>query len=129
MGADSTEIAPVAKPCAANCQVQNRVRGRAVGVGFPFALPGAVRLAPRFFDGLATCSSRRAPPGLLCALPGISRDLARCARKLMVLDAVFVCPERCLRAVVDADLAENAGQVGLHGGLGDVEPAGDELVG
>ena len=51
MGEDSTEIAPAAKPCTANCQAQNRVRGRALVVGFPFRVPDAVRLQPRFFPG------------------------------------------------------------------------------
>jgi hypothetical protein len=51
MGEDSTEIAPAAKPCTANCQAQNRVRGRALVVGFPFPVPDAVRLQPRFFPG------------------------------------------------------------------------------
>jgi hypothetical protein len=51
MGEDSTEIAPAAKPCTANCQAQNRVQGRAVVVGFPFPVPDPVRLKPRFFPG------------------------------------------------------------------------------
>jgi hypothetical protein len=51
MGEDSTEIAPAAKVCTANCTAQNRVRGRAVVVGFPFPVPDAVRLKPRFFPG------------------------------------------------------------------------------
>jgi hypothetical protein len=51
MGEDSTEIAPAAKVCTANCQAQNRVRGRALVVGFPFPVPDAVRLKPRFFPG------------------------------------------------------------------------------
>jgi hypothetical protein len=51
MGEDSTEIAPAAKACTANCQAQNRVRGRALNVGFPFPVPDAVRLKPRFFPG------------------------------------------------------------------------------
>jgi hypothetical protein len=51
MGEDSTEIAPAAKPCTANCTAQNRVQGRAVVVGFPFPVPDAVRLKPRFFPG------------------------------------------------------------------------------
>jgi hypothetical protein len=51
MGEDSTEIAPAAKLCTANCTAQNRVRGRAVVVGFPFPVPDAVRLKPRFFPG------------------------------------------------------------------------------
>jgi len=51
MGEDSTEIAPAAKPCTANCTAQNQVRGRALVVGFPFPVPNAVRLTPRFFAG------------------------------------------------------------------------------
>ena len=51
MGEDSTEIAPAAKPCTANCTAQNQVQGRAVVVGFPFPVPDAVRLKPRFFSG------------------------------------------------------------------------------
>ena len=51
MGEDSTEIAPAAKVCTANCQAQNQVRGRAVVVGFPFPVPANVRLNPRFFSG------------------------------------------------------------------------------
>ena len=51
MGEDSTEIAPAAKVCTSNCQAQNQVRGRAVVVGFPFPVPDAVRLTPRFFAG------------------------------------------------------------------------------
>jgi hypothetical protein len=35
--------------CTANCTAQNRVQGRAVVVGFPFPVPDAVRLKPRFF--------------------------------------------------------------------------------
>jgi hypothetical protein len=49
MGEDSTEIAPAATVCTANCTAQNRVRGKAVVVGFPFPVPDAVRLTPRFF--------------------------------------------------------------------------------
>ena len=51
MGEDSTEIAPAAKVCTANCTAQNRVDGKAVAVGFPFPVPDAVRLQPRFFGG------------------------------------------------------------------------------
>ena len=51
MGEDSTEIAPAATACAANCTAQNQVNGRAVLVGFPFPVPDAVRLKPRFFSG------------------------------------------------------------------------------
>jgi hypothetical protein len=51
MGEDSTEIAPAAKVCTANCTAQNQVQGNAVVVGFPFPVPSAVRLQPRFFTG------------------------------------------------------------------------------
>ena len=34
--------------CTENCTAQNRVNGRAVVVGFPFPVPTAVRLQPRF---------------------------------------------------------------------------------
>lgn len=51
MGEDSTEIAPAATACAANCTAQNQVNGRAIVVGFPFPVPEAVRLKPRFFSG------------------------------------------------------------------------------
>jgi hypothetical protein len=48
MGEDSTEIAPAATVCTANCTAQNQVNGRAVVVGFPFPVPNPVRLQPRF---------------------------------------------------------------------------------
>jgi len=51
MGEDATEIAPAAKRCTANCTAQNQVQGKAVVVGFPFPVPDAVRLKPRFFNG------------------------------------------------------------------------------
>jgi len=51
MGEDATEIAPAAKLCTADCVAQNQVQGRAVVVGFPFPVPDAVRLKPRFFPG------------------------------------------------------------------------------
>jgi hypothetical protein len=51
MGEDSTEIAPAAKVCTADCTAQNQVQGRAVVVGFPFPVPDPVRLQPRFFPG------------------------------------------------------------------------------
>jgi hypothetical protein len=53
MGEDATEIAPAAKVCTANCTAQNQVQGKAVVVGFPFPVPEAVRLQPRFFLGFA----------------------------------------------------------------------------
>jgi len=51
MGEDAIEIAPAATVCTANCQAQNRVGGMAVVVGFPFPVPDAVRLKPRYFPG------------------------------------------------------------------------------
>jgi hypothetical protein len=51
MGEDSTEIAPAAKRCTANCTAQDQVQGKAVVVGFPFPVPDDVRLKPRVFDG------------------------------------------------------------------------------
>ncbi len=51
MGEDSTEIAPAATRCTANCTAQNQVQGKAVVVGFPFPVPDAVRLKPRVFNG------------------------------------------------------------------------------
>jgi len=49
--------------CTADCTAQNQVQGRAVVVGFPFPVPDAVRLKPRFFPGFALRSSadRRVP--------------------------------------------------------------------
>jgi hypothetical protein len=51
MGEDATEIAPKATVCTSNCTAQDRVQGKAVVVGFPFPVPAAVRLYPRFFPG------------------------------------------------------------------------------
>jgi hypothetical protein len=48
MGEDSVEVAPPATDCVENCQAQNRVRGRFVVLGFPFPVPQASRLTPRF---------------------------------------------------------------------------------
>ncbi|WP_309681820.1 hypothetical protein [Polaromonas sp.] len=46
-GEDATEVAPPATTCVQNCQAQNRVRGRAVVLGFPFPVAAADRLKPR----------------------------------------------------------------------------------
>jgi hypothetical protein len=51
MGEDSTEIAPAATVCTADCTARNRVQGKAIVVGFPFPVPDAVRLQPRFCPG------------------------------------------------------------------------------
>ena len=48
MGEDAIEVAPPATDCTQNCQAQNRVRGRSVKLGFPFPVPDASRLKPRF---------------------------------------------------------------------------------
>lgn len=47
-GEDATEVAPPATDCTQNCQAQNRVRGQAVVLGFPFPVPEESRLKPRF---------------------------------------------------------------------------------
>ena len=47
-GGDATEVAPGSTNCVQNCQAQNRVRGRAVNLGFPFPVAPADRLQPRF---------------------------------------------------------------------------------
>ena len=47
-GEDATEVAPASTNCVQNCQAQNRVRGRAVNLGFPFTVAPADRLQPRF---------------------------------------------------------------------------------
>jgi hypothetical protein len=46
-GEDAVEVAPGATDCVKNCQAQNRVRGQAVVLGFPFPVPESVRLRPR----------------------------------------------------------------------------------
>jgi hypothetical protein len=50
-GEDATEVAPPATPCTQSCTAQNRVRGAAVVLGFPFPVPDASRLQPRFPAG------------------------------------------------------------------------------
>jgi hypothetical protein len=45
-GQDAVEMAPSPTECIQNCQAQNRVRGRAVILGFPFPAPR--NLNPRF---------------------------------------------------------------------------------
>lgn len=47
-GEDATEVAPPATNCTQNCQAQNRVRGQAVVLGFPFPVPDTSRLQPPF---------------------------------------------------------------------------------
>ena len=47
-GEDATEDAPPATTCTQDCQAQNQVRGQAVELGFPFPVPAANRLNPRF---------------------------------------------------------------------------------
>jgi len=48
MGEDSVEVAPPPTTCTHQCQAQNRVRGQAVVLGFPFPVPAASILKPRF---------------------------------------------------------------------------------
>jgi len=47
-GDDAVEVAPPSKACTHQCQAQDRVRGQAVVLGFPFPVPDASRLKPRF---------------------------------------------------------------------------------
>jgi hypothetical protein len=47
MGEDAVEVAPPPTVCVQNCQAQNRVRGRAVVLGFPFPVDQADQLKPR----------------------------------------------------------------------------------
>ncbi|MDX6621774.1 MAG: hypothetical protein QOK36_4160 [Gaiellales bacterium] len=47
-GEDATEVAPPATACTKQCTAQNQVRGQAVILGFPFPVPQANRLQPRF---------------------------------------------------------------------------------
>lgn len=47
-GEDAVEVAPPATVCTHQCQAQNRVRGRAVVLGFPFPVVQDDRLKPRF---------------------------------------------------------------------------------
>jgi len=48
LGEDAVEVAPPATTCVANCQAQDRVRGKFPVLGFPFPAPIASRLTPRF---------------------------------------------------------------------------------
>lgn len=48
MGEDAVEVAPPATVCVRKCQGRNRVRGRAVVLGFPFPIPIGQRLMPAF---------------------------------------------------------------------------------
>ncbi len=47
-GEDATEVAPPPTTCTHQCQAQNQVRGQATNLGFPFPVPAANRLMPRF---------------------------------------------------------------------------------
>lgn len=51
MGEDAVEVAPPATVCVRKCQARNRVRGRAVVLGFPFPVPVDQRLKPPFPAG------------------------------------------------------------------------------
>jgi hypothetical protein len=56
-GEDSTEVAPPATNCTQDCQAQNRVRGQAVVLGFPFPVPATSRLKPDFPGNAATATT------------------------------------------------------------------------
>jgi hypothetical protein len=45
-GEDAVEVANPPTTCVSQCQAQNRVRGRLVGLGFPFPVPAGSRLTP-----------------------------------------------------------------------------------
>ena len=47
-GTDATEVSPAATDCVSACTAQNQVHGQAVVLGFPFPVPTASRLLPRF---------------------------------------------------------------------------------
>jgi hypothetical protein len=47
-GEDAVEVAPPATTCTHQCGAQNQVREQAVVLGFPFPVPAANRLLPRF---------------------------------------------------------------------------------
>jgi len=47
-GEDATEVAPPASACTHQCQARDRVRGQSTVLGFPFPVPAASRLQPRF---------------------------------------------------------------------------------
>jgi hypothetical protein len=47
-GEDAVEVSPAATDCVEDCQAQNRVRGKAVVLGFPFPVPQESRFKPRF---------------------------------------------------------------------------------
>ncbi|MFC5510039.1 hypothetical protein ACFPOU_02720 [Massilia jejuensis] len=48
MGEDAVEVAPPSTLCVRKCQARNRVRGRALVLGFPFPVPVDQRLKPDF---------------------------------------------------------------------------------
>ncbi|PYU10443.1 MAG: hypothetical protein DMG29_17470, partial [Acidobacteria bacterium] len=48
LGEDAVEVAPPATTCVANCQAQDRVKGKFPVLGFPFPVPTASRVTPQF---------------------------------------------------------------------------------
>ena len=48
VGEDAVEVAAPATTCTHKCQAQNRNRGAAPVLGFPFPVPAANRFSPRF---------------------------------------------------------------------------------
>jgi hypothetical protein len=58
-GEDAVEVSNSPTVCTTQCQAQNRVRGRLEVLGFPFPVPAASRLTPRFStDGLTAPLTR-----------------------------------------------------------------------
>jgi hypothetical protein len=46
-GEDAVEVSPSAEDCVQDCQARDRIKGKAVVLGFPFPVPTESRLAPR----------------------------------------------------------------------------------
>lgn len=68
-GEDATEVSPAATDCVENCQALNQVQGRAALLGFPFRVPAASRLQPRFPDGWVQPPPPPAPTQ--CRVPNV----------------------------------------------------------
>ena len=86
-------------------------------------IDGALEPRPRTARGSTTCSrtssrSETDPGRSRAGLSGLAAD-----------DVVALRPQRGLRAVGDPEHAEHAREVRLDGLLGDLQPAGDQLVG
>lgn len=94
MGEDATEIAPSAKVCTENCTAQNQVNGLAVVVGFPFPVPSAVRLQPRFPSGVTPPPSPTPAPS---ATPAPTATPAPVADSVAITRAEYTVSKRELR--------------------------------